>query len=103
MTAYAAPAPGWDLRIGVFDGVPGDPARPRSFAIKLSGDDGALLVGQVTRRWDDRLRVELGAWHYTAAFPVIGSIDGRSTRQPRRLWSGRSRDRPRRRQGQRRR
>ncbi len=70
-TGFYVPADGWTLRLGVFDGVPGDPAHPRRFAIKLSGKDGALVVAQATRRWGDRLRFEAGAWHYTAAFPLL--------------------------------
>lgn len=83
ITGFAAPARGWTLRLGVFDGVPGDPAHPRRFAVKLGGDDGALVVGQVTRDLGDGLRVEAGAWRYTAAFDALDRVD--ATGKPQRL------------------
>ncbi len=87
VTGYLAPAPGWRIDLGVFDGVPGDPAHPRRFAIRLDGREGALLVGQVTRRWGDRLRVEGGAWAYTAAFDALDRVDAAG--QPQRLRTSR--------------
>ena len=77
-TALAAtgtfePGDGWTLRAGVFDGVPGDPDHPHRFAVKLSGKDGALVIGQVTKRYGNLLRLAGGAWTYTAAFPTFAA------------------------------
>ncbi len=82
VTAAIKPADGWLINLGVFDGVPGDAAHPRAFAIKLSGDDGALVVAQATRRWDDALRLEAGIWAYTASFPALDQLgpDGQPVR-----------------------
>ncbi len=87
VTGYVAPAPGWRIDLGAFDGVPGNPAHPRRFAIHLGGGDGALLVAQVTRRWGEALRVEGGAWHYTAAFDALDDRDASGA--PRRLRASR--------------
>ena len=75
ITGFAVPASGWTLRLGVFDGVPGDPAHPRRFVVKLGAGDGALVVGQVTRRFANGLRFEAGAWRYTAAFNALDNVD----------------------------
>ncbi len=57
----------WKLRAAVLDGVPGDPADPGATAIQLGDGDGALLVGEL--QWtDERRRVLLGGWAYTADY-----------------------------------
>lgn len=71
LTLLDKPAEGWSLRGGIFDGVAGDPNHPRRFAIKLSARDGALLIGQAERRFGDALRVEGGAYLYTARFDSL--------------------------------
>ncbi len=86
-TAYVEPAEGWRLDLGIFDGVPGDPAHPRRFAIKINGDSGALIVGQATWRRDDHFRVEAGAWTYTAPFDALDQFDVNG--KPQRLRSSR--------------
>ena len=55
------------LRTAVLDGVPGDPDRPRRTAVKLSSDDGALLVAELNYL-DERAKVAVGSWRYTARF-----------------------------------
>jgi len=55
------------LRAAVLDGVPGDPDRPRRTAVKLSSDDGALLVAELNYL-DERTKVAVGSWRYTAKF-----------------------------------
>ena len=71
VTASFRPAEGWDLKLGVFDGVPGSPDHPHRFSLHLGGGDGALIVGQATRRWGDKLRIAGGVWGYTARFPTL--------------------------------
>ncbi|QXQ06528.1 carbohydrate porin [Sphingosinicellaceae bacterium] len=75
LTVGLAPAKGWLVNLGAFDGVPGDPTHPARFSIKIGAHDGALLVGQVTRKYDSGLRLEAGAWAYTAAFPALDRLD----------------------------
>ncbi len=55
------------LRAAVLDGVPGDPERPRRTAVKLSSDEGALLVAEINYL-DERTKVAAGSWRYTARF-----------------------------------
>lgn len=62
---------GYYLQGAVIDGVPGDPAHPGRTTIKLSKDDGALLVTEFG--WQERAEDGsakpghwgVGAWHYT--------------------------------------
>ncbi|MBV9508883.1 MAG: carbohydrate porin [Caulobacteraceae bacterium] len=66
------PTEDWTAQIGVFDGEAGDPAHRSAFlAVRL---DGALLVGQIERRFGDTARLEAGAWTYTASFPSLTSF-----------------------------
>ncbi len=58
----------WTLQAAALDGVPGDPDRPDRTAIRLSSEEGALLVGEVNYRAESGLRTGLGYWQYTAAF-----------------------------------
>lgn len=58
----------WTLQAAALDGVPGDPDDPDRAAIKLSRDEGALLVGEMNYRAQSGLRTAAGYWHYTADF-----------------------------------
>lgn len=55
------------FRAAVLDGVPGDPDRPRRTAVRLSSDDGALLVAELNYL-DERTKIGVGSWRYTAKF-----------------------------------
>ncbi len=65
-----APAEGWTVRAAIFDGVPGDPARPGRTAVKLGKGDGALMVGEVEAPLAGG-KLLLGHWRYTAAFDRV--------------------------------
>jgi porin len=55
------------LRTAVLDGVPGDPANPKRTAIKLGGNDGALIVAEAV--YDNGISKVIGGyWRYTAQF-----------------------------------
>jgi len=58
-------APGWTLRAAVLDGVPGDPRHPGRTAIKLSDQDGALIIGEIEVPLAHG-KLLLGHWQYTA-------------------------------------
>lgn len=76
--AFWRPAPGWTAQLGVFDGVAGDPDHLGRFvAVELSAQGGALLVAQVERRLADAVRLEAGAWAYTAEFDALDRFDSR--------------------------
>ncbi|OYX74039.1 MAG: hypothetical protein B7Y81_01140 [Caulobacter sp. 32-67-35] len=67
----------WLMRLAVLDGVPGDPDRPRRTAIKLSSEDGALIIGEAEYRTADTKAI-LGYWHYTASFtPFDAALPGK--------------------------
>ena len=77
----------WTVRAGVFDGVPGDPDDPTRTLIRLSGEEGALLIAEVEHRFNERAKLKLGGWTYTAEFDAIEDLapDG----SPARLGSNR--------------
>ncbi len=52
----------------VLDGVPGDPDDSGSNEIDLSGDDGALLVGEIGWGGGAWRKLAVGVWSYTAEF-----------------------------------
>ncbi|MGI8841643.1 MAG: carbohydrate porin [Caulobacteraceae bacterium] len=72
VTGAWRPAEGWTAQLGVFDGVAGDPTnRGRFVAVEISPAYGALVIAQVERRFGKALRLEAGAWTYTADFPAL--------------------------------
>ncbi|MFZ4542081.1 MAG: carbohydrate porin [Rickettsiales bacterium] len=67
------------VSVGVFDGVPGDPARTKGSAIRFGKDDGLLLVGEAgftptaesnEDEWD---KISVGGWRYTSDQPDLAS------------------------------
>ncbi len=55
-------------RLGIYDGVAGNPTRPAAFFDeKLSPNDGLLVIGQVDWQMTKNSRLEGGVWGYTAA------------------------------------
>lgn len=71
VTGFARFGEGWTVRAGVFDGVPGDPDDPTRTLIRLSAEEGALVVAEVEKDFGERARLTLGGWAYTAAFDAI--------------------------------
>lgn len=65
----------WQWQVAALDGVPGDRDDPSSNRVRLDGDDGALLVGEVGRAFG-RGRAALGVWHYTSDFDDVRDLDG---------------------------
>jgi porin len=51
-------------RLAAFEGTVGDPDRPHRTTIDLDGDEGELLVGEVTWRPTDASRYLLGVWRH---------------------------------------
>jgi porin len=69
VTTVYRPAEGWTAQLGVFDAEAGNAAHRSEFVdIKF---DGALIIGQVEKRFGDAARIELGAWSYTGDFPSL--------------------------------
>ncbi len=66
----------WLVRAAILDGVPGDPDHPRRTAIKLSSQDGALLVAELNYLRGGT-KAGIGTWGYTARFAPITSSDTR--------------------------
>jgi porin len=66
-------------QLAILDGVAGDPDSPRGTQIRLSGDDGLLILGEAGfQQGADEgrfLRAALGAWHYTTDFDDLLKTD----------------------------
>ena len=61
------------LRLGLYDGVPGDPDRPRAFVAERFGrHDGLLTIAQADVQLSKESRLETGVWRYSAAVAGIG-------------------------------
>jgi porin len=67
-----SPSPALSAHLAAFDGVPGNPAHPKAFAtIRLSREDGALLIGQADYKFAPDAQVSLGLWGYTTSRPDL--------------------------------
>lgn len=65
----------WTFRLGLFDGVSGNPRSPHAFlAERLKPSDGLFAIVQTDWQLTKSSRLEGGAWGYTAA---QGGPDGR--------------------------
>ena len=72
LTLTAVPSSRFTFRLGVFDGVPGDPDRPRAFLAQRFGrHDGVLTIAQADYQLSKASRIETGLWRYSAAVPAI--------------------------------
>ena len=72
LTGYLRQGAGLTIRAGLFDGTAGSPLHPDDFAaIHLSARNGVLGIAQAEQRFDSGLRLEAGAWGYSAAFDAI--------------------------------
>lgn len=74
-TAYFRPREGLTLRAGLFDGTAGSPYHPGDFAVRISGKDGVLGIVQAEQRFGGGLRIEAGAWAYSAYFDALHRFD----------------------------
>ena len=72
VTLTIVPSKRWTFRLGAFDGVPGDPDRPKAFvAERLGKHDGLLAIVQIDYQLSKDSRIEAGAWRYSASVPAI--------------------------------
>ncbi|WP_129647412.1 carbohydrate porin [Peristeroidobacter agariperforans] len=61
-------APQWHWLSAAFDGVAGDPNRPKTTTVQLHGHDGLLLISELQRLSDGRVeKMAFGVWGYTQA------------------------------------
>ena len=65
----------WSVQVAALDGVPGDPAQPERTTIKLSSEEGALLVGELNYRSETGFRAAAGYWRYTADFDDLVAVN----------------------------
>jgi porin len=75
LSGFARPSDSVVIRAGLFDGTAGTPYHPGVFAVRLSGSDGALLIGQVEKTLNNGFRVVGGGWAYTALFGALHRFD----------------------------
>lgn len=65
---------GLKLRLGVFDGQPGDPEEPERLVWRRGGAAGHMMIGELdwTRPgW----RVAVGGWRHTGQLPTVDGLD----------------------------
>jgi len=67
----------WQLKTGIFEGTPGDPAHPGRTSFSVAHDEGALLVAEVRNQLTPNFSLGVGAWRYTASFDAIDPSRGR--------------------------
>ena len=73
VTLTIVPSERWTIRLGTFDGVPGDPDRPKAFvAERLGKHDGILAIMQADFQLSKNSRIEVGTWRYSASMRAIG-------------------------------
>lgn len=73
-TLTIVPSSRLTFRLGAFDGVAGDPDRPRAFvAERLGRRDGLLTIAQADVQIGNYSRIETGVWRYSASVPAIGT------------------------------
>jgi porin len=58
----------WTWQTALLDGVPGDPAHPDRTTVRLSIDEGALFLTEISRTAPRLQKLALGVWQYTAEF-----------------------------------
>jgi porin len=63
--------PTWSAQFVALDGVPGDPNRPASNAIRFDAGDGLLLASEIARQGTRLKKIAVGAWRYTAHFDQL--------------------------------
>ena len=69
----------WQARAALLDGVPGQRDKPNEMDVDLGGGDGALLAMELGRRTPTTTLL-VGAWGYTAAFPIWPEPAGEADR-----------------------
>jgi porin len=60
----------WSARVAVLDAVPGDVNHPNRTTVRLSADEGALVIGEADYH-SSSARVGVGYWRYTAGFAPL--------------------------------
>lgn len=71
------PADDWQIKAGIFEGTPGDPAHPGETAISIDRDEGALLAVELRNNVSHNFIVGIGGWHYTTDFEAIDDASRR--------------------------
>lgn len=65
----------WTIQAAALDAVPGSPQHPDRTVIKVSKQEGALLIGEANYHFESGARVGGGYWRYTADFDDLNAID----------------------------
>lgn len=69
-------------RMGAYDGAPGTPTDRAFTSTRLSGDDGALIVGELEYASGRINKLAVGGWSYTSAFERLdGAMSGELRRE----------------------
>jgi porin len=76
LVGWWLPGGHWQVKAGLFEGVPGDPMHPGRTRFVLSRDEGALVVLEARNHINENFVLGAGAWHLTASLPAIDPARG---------------------------
>jgi porin len=77
LVGWWMPGGHWQLKVGIFEGSPGDPEHPGRTAFMFPHDEGALVVVEVRNHLTPDTMIGVGSWRYTASFDAIDPARGR--------------------------
>ena len=77
----------WTIKGAILDGVPDNPAKPKSNDVNLTKTNGAFLIGEVDYTPIRHTKVMVGFWDYTAKFDAINQTD--ASGMPRQVFGSR--------------
>ena len=77
LVGWWLPGDHWQLKAGLFEGVPGNPDHPGRTSFAFTSDEGVLLALEVRNHLTPDFTLGLGAWHHTADFDALDPMRGR--------------------------
>ena len=77
LVGWWLPGGHWQLKAGLFEGIPGDPAHSGRTSFSITRDEGALLVFEARNHLTPDFVIGAGTWRYTASFNAIDPARGR--------------------------
>jgi len=77
LVGWWLPGGHWQLKAGLFEGVPGNADHPGRTSFALSSGEGALLALEARNQLTPDLTLGLGLWHFTARFDALDPVRGR--------------------------
>lgn len=77
LVGWWLPGDHWQLKVGLFEGTPGNPDHPGRTSFAFTTGEGVLLALEARNHLTPDLTLGLGAWHHTADFDALDAARGR--------------------------